>query len=113
VSPVAKYAGWQPCGLLVDQGQLGEMVGEWASFARTMLPWAKTTSELALRDHGRAILLAIAEDMKTSQSEAERSTKARGSDFVAIGATQTAAKRYGRFIRTVKDEPRIGAVHRP
>jgi signal transduction histidine kinase len=76
------------------KGQLAEIVGEWGSFARTMLPSAKTMSELALRDHGLAILLAIAEDMETSQSEAERSIKAKGSEFV-VGAPRTAAATHG------------------
>ncbi|HEV7442630.1 MAG TPA: HAMP domain-containing sensor histidine kinase [Steroidobacteraceae bacterium] len=76
------------------RGHLDETVREWGSFARTMLPSAKTMSDLALRDHGRAILLAIAEDMETSQSEAERSSKSKGSDDL-VGAPQTAAATHG------------------
>jgi signal transduction histidine kinase len=75
-------------------GQLDEIVCEWGAFARTMLPSAKTMSELALRDHGRAILLAIAKDMETNQSEAERSTKSKGSEVV-VDAPQTAAATHG------------------
>jgi hypothetical protein len=50
------------------ESELGEIVAEWGAFARTMLPSAKTMSELALRNHGRDILLAIAKDMETNQS---------------------------------------------
>ena len=76
------------------RGELDEIVSEWGSFARTMLPSSKTMSELALRDHGRAILLAIAKDMETSQSEVERSTRSKGSEVV-VGAPQTAAATHG------------------
>lgn len=68
-----------------------QIVIEWASFARTMLPSAKTMTDLALRDHGLAILLAISAEMDTRQSEAQRSTKSKGADGVADETTTAAA----------------------
>jgi signal transduction histidine kinase len=51
---------------------------EWESFARTMIPPAETMSVSELRDHARDILLAIAKDMDTAQSEREREGKSKG-----------------------------------
>jgi signal transduction histidine kinase len=56
---------------------LDSIVGEWESFARTLLPSAKSMSDLALRDHCREILIAVASDMETAQTEAERSAKSK------------------------------------
>jgi signal transduction histidine kinase len=50
---------------------------EWEVFARGMTPGAKMDA-LALRDHAQDILLATVQDMKSSQSAAERSAKSRG-----------------------------------
>jgi signal transduction histidine kinase len=50
---------------------------EWEVFARGITPGASMDA-LALRDHAPDILLATVEDMKSSQSAAERSAKARG-----------------------------------
>ena len=76
------------------EGHLDEIVLDWEAFASTRLPSARTMSRLALQDHGRAILLAIAKDMETGQSEAERSTKSKGAELV-VGAPQTAAATHG------------------
>jgi signal transduction histidine kinase len=73
---------------------LDEIVTEWGTFAKTMLPSAKTMSDLALRNHGRDILLAIAKDMETSQSEDQRSTKSKGTEPTP-GAPETAAATHG------------------
>jgi signal transduction histidine kinase len=51
---------------------------DWESMARTMIPPAETLSTAALRDHAAEILIAIAHDMATSQSEAERKSKSEG-----------------------------------
>lgn len=64
------------------ESHVDQIVAEWELFARTMLPSAKTMTDLALRDHGRAILLAISEEMETRQSETQRSTKSKGADDV-------------------------------
>lgn len=76
------------------ESELDEIVAEWGAFARTMLPSATTMSELALRNHGREILLAIAKDMETNQSEDQRSAKSKGAGSV-LGAPETAAATHG------------------
>ena len=76
------------------ESNVDQIVTEWALFARTMLPSAKTMTNLALRDHGRAILLAISADMTTRQSEAQRSLKSKGADSVEE-ETPTAAATHG------------------
>ena len=76
------------------ESELDEIVTEWDAFARTMLPSATTMSELALRNHGRDILLAIAKDMETSQSEDQRSAKSKGAE-PDLGAPETAAATHG------------------
>jgi signal transduction histidine kinase len=55
-----------------------EILAEWESFARTLVPPAETMSSEALRDHAEPILLAIAADMDTAQSEAERVVRSKG-----------------------------------
>src|SRR5947209_5052678 len=50
---------------------------EWEVFARSIAPGAKMDA-LALRDHAAEILLAMVQDMKSSQSPAERSAKSKG-----------------------------------
>lgn len=56
---------------------LDQIIAEWETYARTLLPAAKTMSVLALRDHCRGILLAIASDMETDQTTGERSIKSK------------------------------------
>jgi signal transduction histidine kinase len=51
---------------------------EWEAFSRTMMPPAATMSVAELRDHARDILLVIAQDMDTAQSEGERQAKSLG-----------------------------------
>lgn len=53
------------------------IIDEWEAFARTLLPAAKTMTKLALRNHSRDILLAIAKDMQTAQSKGQRSSKSK------------------------------------
>src|SRR5688500_1366486 len=47
---------------------MDEIVAEWEAFARTLLPAAATMSSLALRDHARPILQAIASDIQSDQA---------------------------------------------
>ncbi len=49
---------------------------EWEVFARSIAPGAMMDA-LALRDHAPDILLATVQDMKSSQSAAQRSAKSR------------------------------------
>ena len=49
---------------------MDEIVAEWEAFARTLLPAAATMSPLALRDHARPILQAIAQHIESDQADA-------------------------------------------
>ena len=67
---------------------LDEIVADWEAFARK-LPAGRTMSALALRDHSREILLAIAREMEQPQSDRERAEEAQ--DIVATEASTTSA----------------------
>ena len=73
---------------------LDEIVSEWEVFARTQSPASDTMDVLALRDHARQMLEAIARDIETSQSAAEQSRKSRGLGPVFHGV-ETAAATHG------------------
>ena len=67
---------------------LDAIVADWEAFART-LPAGQTMSTLALRDHSREILLAIASDMELRQSPQERA--AQSQEIVPDEASSTSA----------------------
>ena len=67
---------------------LDAIVRDWEAFART-LPAGQSMSALALRDHSREILLAIAGEMELPQSEQERANQAQ--DIVPTEASTTSA----------------------
>jgi signal transduction histidine kinase len=67
---------------------LDAIVADWEAFAGT-LPAGQTMSALALRDHSREILLAIAGDMELRQSDQERADQAQ--DIVPTTASTTSA----------------------
>ena len=50
----------------------------WEDFARTVEPPALTMDDVALRDHARQMLLAVADDLDQPQSEGERVAKSQG-----------------------------------
>jgi len=50
---------------------MDEIVAEWAAFARTLLPAAATMTSLALREHAKPILQAIAKDIHPDQAGAQ------------------------------------------
>jgi signal transduction histidine kinase len=70
------------------------ILSEWESFAKTLLPAAKTMDALALRDHGKQILEAVARDIETSQTEQEQSDKSKDMAPV-LTARETAATTHG------------------
>lgn len=72
---------------------LDAIVAEWENFARTFSV-AMPLSDRALRDHCREILLAIAEEMETSQTDAEQSAKSKEMTLPA-GAPENAATVHG------------------
>lgn len=77
---------------------LDAIVADWEAFART-LPAGQSMSALALRDHSREILLAIASDMEVRQSDQERADQAQ--DIVPTAAsTSTAAAEHGALRQT-------------
>lgn len=65
---------------------------EWEAFAATCMPAAGRMTRLQLRDHGRHILEAICEDLKSPQTRAEQSAKSKGMAPVDPGAGHTAAE---------------------
>jgi len=71
------------------------LVVEWEAFARATIPPAKTMSALALRDHAKPILMAIAKDMRSKQTEVERYVKSQGLAEADPGASETSAATHG------------------
>ncbi|KFN48727.1 sensor histidine kinase [Arenimonas composti] len=63
----------------------------WEAFATTRLH-AKGMTSLALRDHAREILLAIARDLRTPQTREEQSEKSMGRAPADPAAPETAAQ---------------------
>jgi len=73
------------------------LVAEFEAFART-LPAGRTMSTLALRDHSREILLAVAADMALPLSDGQR--VAQSEEIAATPAsTGTAAAEHGALRR--------------
>jgi signal transduction histidine kinase len=76
------------------KSNLDAIVGEWETFARTLLPSGNALSGPALRDHARAMLVAIADDMESGQTVADRSAKSRHID-ADVGEADSAASSHG------------------
>jgi len=73
---------------------LEELLVEWEAFALSLLAPGQKMTSLALRDHATQILLAIAEDIESGQTDLEQAYKSKG--FVPIAeATRTAAMTHG------------------
>ena len=73
---------------------LESLLGEWEAFA-AQLPAAEGMTKLALRDHAKQILEAIARDLDTDQSDAEQSDKSMGLAVKQHNAAETAAETHG------------------
>jgi signal transduction histidine kinase len=71
-----------------------DIVTEWQAFATTMEPAASTMTALALRDHAKPILLAIAKDLGSSQTALAQSDKSKGL-APPLSARETAAATHG------------------
>jgi signal transduction histidine kinase len=78
---------------------LDPILAEWERFARTLLPSAATMDSLALRDHARQILEAIAKDIVQPQTSAESGEKSRGTED-SEAAIDTAAAVHGTLRHT-------------
>lgn len=84
---------------------------EWESFARTMIPPAETMSVVELRDHAQEMLLAIADEMETLQSEDQREAKSKG--LAPREATGSFAAEHGGLRQRVGfDLTQLGAEYR-
>lgn len=64
----------------------------WEAFASVQLPAARHMKPLALRDHARQILEAVAKDLSTLQSRKAQTAKSLGQAPLLIGAPETAAQ---------------------
>jgi signal transduction histidine kinase len=73
---------------------LEEILVEWESFAGSLLSPGQVMTRLALRDHAKQILQAIALDIETDQSDLEQAYKSKGYARIAK-ATRTAAMTHG------------------
>jgi signal transduction histidine kinase len=68
------------------------ILGEFEAFAATLLPAAAGMTELALRDHAKPILEAIAKDISTPQTKEAQTEKSKGRAPMLTGAPETAAQ---------------------
>jgi len=68
------------------------ILAEWESFATTLLPAASGMTSLALRDHAKQILEAVAKDLSTPQTKDAQSEKSKGRAPKLLGAPETAAE---------------------
>ena len=73
---------------------LEEILVEWEVFAASLLPPGAVMTSLALRDHASEVLLAIAEDIESEQTDLEQAYKSKGFAQIAE-ATRTAAMTHG------------------
>jgi signal transduction histidine kinase len=70
----------------------GVIVAEWEAFAHTYLASAAHMDRFALRDHIIGLLRFIADDLETSETERQRSEKAKGRGPKEGGALDSAAE---------------------
>jgi signal transduction histidine kinase len=73
-----------------------EIVAEWESFARTVSPASATMDNVALRDHVRQMLQAIALDIETAQTGEEQEEKSKGA-APKTSLIDTAAEVHGQL----------------
>ena len=65
---------------------------EWEAFAATLFPAAASMTPLALRDHAKQILEAVAKDLSTPQTKQAQADKSMGRAPKLMGAPETAAQ---------------------
>ncbi|WP_116122553.1 sensor histidine kinase [Paraburkholderia sp. BL6669N2] len=68
------------------------ILAQWETFAASLLPAAANMESLALRDHAAQILLAVAKDLRTSQTRDAQREKSMGRAPESIDASETAAQ---------------------
>lgn len=71
---------------------MARILTRWEAFAVTLLPAAASMDSLALRDHARPLLEAMAADLSSSQTPDAQSQKAWGRAPQVAGAPHTAAQ---------------------
>ena len=79
---------------------MDEIVAEWESFARDVSPASAGMDSVALRDHVRQMLVAIAKDLETEQTGAEQTRKSKGDAPALAGNDDTAAETHGQLRHT-------------
>jgi diguanylate cyclase (GGDEF)-like protein/PAS domain S-box-containing protein len=75
---------------------LEPILDQWERFARE-IPHAFTLGSLALRDHARGILLAIAADLEKPQTAVQQDDKSKGKGPVALEVTDAELHGLSRF----------------
>ena len=70
------------------------IVVEWETFARSLVP-VGSMDVTELRDHAKQMLLVIAEDLETPQTERERASKAKGEADADHTTPRTPAEAHG------------------
>lgn len=70
------------------------ILAEWEAFARS-LPSAEGMDIVALRDHAKEMLLAVASDLDRPQTDLAQAEKARGESDAGVGRGATAAQEHG------------------
>lgn len=73
---------------------LEEILAEWRAFSLTLVPQT-SLPKLALQDHAKGILLAIALDIETTQNPEQQYQKSRGNAPELLGALPSAASSHG------------------
>ena len=68
------------------------ILAEWEAFAATLFPAAASMTPLALRDHAKEILEAVAKDLSTPQTKQAQIDKSRGRAPKLMDARETAAQ---------------------
>jgi len=84
------------CTTLADfiKENVGQILTEWEAFAVTLQPAAETMTALALRDHAKEILLAMARDIGAAQTASQQTNKSKGW-APNLGGEETAAATHG------------------
>jgi signal transduction histidine kinase len=76
-APNKSDAGEIRLGAFIREG-MTQIVAEWSSFASTRAPASKKMTADALKDHIEMMLVFIADDLETFQTNAEQLTKSKG-----------------------------------
>ncbi|RZK99758.1 MAG: sensor histidine kinase [Rubrivivax sp.] len=69
---------------------------DWVAFARNQLPAAEGMAEVDLLDHGKLILVEIADNMRRPQEEQERQAKSEGNSKHASTARNLPSRSHAR-----------------